>query len=342
VPPAARHRFLLADVFAAAAISSPAMTTAIALWLALGGAVAVYAGWAAVGVAEGANPWWYAAGAVVAYPLAVIAVTAFWFALAWLFRAKRPPRARIGVKDSARLFWNECWAIARFPRMALHRWLIREPRPRPAPAPVLLLHGVLCNAGVWYGFRKHLVARGIGPVYTLSYGPPLASIERFADQVARKINAIVRATGAQRVAIVGHSMGGIVARAYLRRYGAAKVASLITFGAPHHGSVHASLFPGICLGQLRPGNAWLAELNRAEDAAPIVRTVSIWSWHDSMVAPQTSGRLRGAENVELVGVGHNALLLDARVRALVTEELERCAQRPARASAPAATSVSPA
>ena len=50
-----------------------------------------------------------------------------------------------------------------------------------------------------------------------------------------------------------------------------------------------------------------------------------------MVAPQTSGRLRGARNVELIGVGHNALLSDQRVRALVAAELERVA-RDARAS----------
>ena len=45
----------------------------------------------------------------------------------------------------------------------------------------------------------------------------------FADQVAAKIDAILAATGAARVAIVGHSMGGLVARAYLRRHGARKV-----------------------------------------------------------------------------------------------------------------------
>ncbi len=321
------------------------MTTAIALWLVLGSAVVAYARWAADAIVRGANPWWYVAGAIVAYPLAVAAITAFWFALAWIFRAQRPPHARIGITASARLFWNEACAIARFPRMALHRWLVRDPAPAPAPAPVLLIHGVLCNAGVWYGFRKDLAVRGLGPLYTISYGPPLASIELFADQVATKIDAIVAVTGASRVAIVGHSMGALVARAYLRRHGVAKVASVITFGAPNHGSVHAWLFPGSCLAQLRPGNAWLAELNRSEDAPPPVRMISIWSWHDSMVAPQTSGRLRGAENIELIGVGHNALLSDRRVRALVAAELERVARpegRGAEAQAAGATNVFPA
>jgi triacylglycerol esterase/lipase EstA (alpha/beta hydrolase family) len=239
------------------------------------------------------------------------------------------------------MFAGELLAIARSgPRMAVYRWLFRDPDPAPATAPVLLLHGVLCNAGVWRGMRAELIRRGIGPVYTMSYGPPLASIELFVDQVAAKVDAILAATGASRVSLVGHSMGALVARAYLRRFGAAKVASLLSLGTPHHGSVHAWLFPGICLGQLRPGNAWLEELNRTEGAPPPVRLTSVWSWHDSMVAPQTSARLAGAENVELHGIGHNALIADRRVYAIVVRELAEVARQFARRP-PEATSESP-
>jgi triacylglycerol esterase/lipase EstA (alpha/beta hydrolase family) len=306
------------------------MTTAIVLWLLTGGAVAAYVGWASVAVAAGANPWGYVLGAALAYVAAMFAVTTAWFALAWFFRSPRPPPARIGMAECVRMFWNEVRAIARSgPRMAAYRWLFRDPAPAPAQAPVLLLHGVLCNAGVWRGLRADLIARDIGPVYTLSYGPPFASIDVFADQVATKVDAILRATGAARVALVGHSMGGIVARAYLRRHGPARTASVLTIGAPHHGSVHAWLFPGICLGQLRPGNDWLAELNRAESAPSPVRMLSLWSWHDSMVAPQTSARLAGAENIEVIGIGHNALLGDPRIYALVAEELARVAREAA-------------
>ena len=45
-----------------------------------------------------------------------------------------------------------------------------------------------------------------------------------------------------------------------------------------------------------------------------------------MVAPQTSARLAGAENIALIGIGHNALLGDRRVYAIVTEELRRVAR----------------
>ena len=91
-------------------------------------------------------------------------------------------------------------------------------------------------------------------------------------------------------------------------------------GAPQAGSVHARLFPGVSLSQIRPGSAWLAGLNAAP-LPPSLPVVSIWSWHDSMVAPQLSARLPGVRDVELAGVGHNALLTDPEVARLVAEEL---------------------
>ena len=307
------------------------MVTAFTLALAvLAGAVA-YVLWAAHEVAGGANVLWFVAGAPVAALAVPALLTMIWFTLAWRFGAERPPTARIGTAGLLRLYGRELLVIASsIPRMIGYRWLMADPPPAPAAAPVLLLHGVLCNAGVWHAMKKYLAARGIGPIYALSYGPPLASIDLFADQTAEKIDAILAATGARQVVLVGHSMGGVVARAYLRRYGGAKVRRLITIGTPHHGSVHAYMFPGVALSQLRPRNPWLSELGTADaDAMPPI--VSLWSWHDSMVAPQTSSVLDRAENIALMGIAHNALLSDPQVQARVAKEITS-----------ASTSVSPA
>ncbi len=298
------------------------MLTAITLCLVYLGGAAVYAAVAWHAIAQGAAPGWFIAGAFLLYFGAPALAAACWFAVAWIWRTPRPPAQQIGPAATVALYLDEARAITRNgPRMAFGWWRLRDPRPVPAPVPILLLHGVLCNGGVWRAWIPRLVARGLGPVYTLSYGPPLASIELFAEQMAARIDAILAATRAQKVALVGHSMGGLVARAYLRRYGDAKVRSLVTLGTPHHGSMHAWLFPGTCLSQMRPGSGWLAELNRDDHRAPAVPVVAVWSWHDSMVAPQASARLDSATNVELIGIGHNALLHDARVFELAAVEL---------------------
>ena len=268
-------------------------------------------------------PAWVAASVPLAYAVIVALFVASYFALAWMWRAPRPPQARIGPAATLQLVWHEYLAILASPlRMILFRVLVPAPAPAPAALPVLLLHGVLCNAGVWANLLRLLRRRGIGPVYALSYGPPLASIEVFVRQVESFIARIRAETGAAQVMIVTHSMGGLVALAYLRRCGSAAVRRLVTIGAPYQGSSHARLFAGTSLTQLRPQSEWLTELDaHAPAGGPPV--VSIWSWHDSMVTPQTSSILPGATNVALTGVGHNALLGDPGVLARVVEEYRR-------------------
>jgi pimeloyl-ACP methyl ester carboxylesterase len=307
------------------------VVTAVTLLVVFFGAVAAYVAWAAQAVASGVAPGWLVAGAIAIYVAIYVASAAFSFALAWIYRTPRPPQYRIGAIAALRLYACEAAAMAKLhPRMAFGWWAMRDPPARPAQAPVLLVHGVLCNAGAWLGVLPRLAAACDNPVYTLSYSPPQASIEVFAEQLAAKIDAIREATGAETVTLVAHSMGGLVARAYLRRHGPQRVRGVVTIGTPHHGSVHAWLFPGVCFDEMRPGSAWLAELNRNEAAGPPVRIVALWSWHDSMVAPQASATLEGADNVGLTGIGHNSLVEHPAVIARIVDEL-RGAEREAQA-----------
>jgi len=296
--------------------------TAIALLLLLVAGAAGYASWAAHRVAHGDPAWWFVAGAPLAYLLPVLLLVSLWFTLSWIWRTPRPPEFRLGPAACARLFLGEVGAVAlSWPLLVAHRLLIADPVAAPGRRPLLLVHGVGVNDGVWFALRRNLSRRGLGPVYTINYGPPLAGIEHFAGQLAARIEAICAATGAERVALIAHSMGGLVARAYLRRFGAARVEQLITIGTPHHGSMLAYTFPGCCLAQMHPGNPWLVELNREESGRAPVPITSIWSRHDSMVAPQGSSVLRNAENIALVGIAHNALLGEKAVVELVATEV---------------------
>jgi pimeloyl-ACP methyl ester carboxylesterase len=305
------------------------MWTAIALWILTCGGAAIYIAWATQLAARGTPVWVLAIGALALYLALILVFTATYFGVAWIYRARRPREAQIGVAATLSLFANEYLALAGSARrMMFYKLLVRDPpSSSPAATPVLLLHGVLCNAGVWLRLSRVLAAARISPVYTMSYGPPLASIELFADQLAAKIDAILAATGARSVVVVSHSMGGLVALAYCRRFGAAKIRRLISLGAPYHGSIHARFCPGVCLAQIRPASRWLDLLHATLFALPPV--FSIWSWHDSMVAPQTSAELADAENITLVGVGHNALLADrdaaAQVVALIRQAQDESA-----------------
>ena len=298
--------------------------TALLLAAALVAGAAGYVSWASHCIAHGAAAWWFVAGAPLAYFAPALLLVPLWLTLSWIWRTPRSPEARLGFAAMLRLFVTEVWAVAAaWPLMALHRLLIRDPLPAPAARPVLLVHGVLVNDGVWLGLRRFLSRHDVAPVYTVNYGPPLANIEWFAEQLNARVEAIRAATGAKRVVLVGQSMGGLVARAYLRRFGAQHVAMLITIGTPHHGSMLAYIFPGSCLAQMHPGNPWLAGLNADEVAPAPVPITSIWSRHDSMVAPQASSVLGNARNVALIGIAHNALVSDRQVLEIVAREIGR-------------------
>ena len=62
--------------------------------------------------------------------------------------------------------------------------------------------------------------------------------------------------------------------------------------------------------------------NREQRVSP---SVSIWSWHDSMVTPQTSSRIDWGDNVVLAGIAHNALLDHPDVREKTVAQIETAA-----------------
>jgi triacylglycerol esterase/lipase EstA (alpha/beta hydrolase family) len=123
------------------------------------------------------------------------------------------------------------------------------------------------------------------------------------------------------VAIVAHSMGGLVARAWMRDHGTAALARLITLGTPHHGTALARFGLGRNAVQMRTGSAWLRLLSAGEDPAARALVTSLYTHHDNIVSPRESGHLPGARNLEFGGVGHVALGSNPRVLAAVMQEL---------------------
>jgi triacylglycerol lipase len=183
--------------------------------------------------------------------------------------------------------------------------------------PVLLIHGYLCNRGLWWWLRRRLRAAGIG-VATVNLEPPLASIQTLAANLHERIEAVVSETGAHQLVLVGHSMGGLVARAYLARHGAARVVRLATLASPHHGSVMARFGPGKNAREMEPDSAFIAKLPPAD---PRVPTSSMWSPTDNFVAPQDSARLAGAIDIVLPHCTHLALLFSPQVFEALRVEL---------------------
>ena len=206
-----------------------------------------------------------------------------------------------------------------FPR-AFVRPVPRLPRD-PATLPVLLVHGYMCNSGIWAGMQRFLESRGVNGC-THDLEPLDADIDAYVSGLEQRIEALCAATGAAKLVVVAHSMGGLAARAYLRARGGARVAKLVTLGTPHHGTLLARIGIGTNARQMEPGSDWLAGLGRA--APPGVPVASIYSAHDNIVVPQESAALEGAANVRLSGIGHVSLPFTRSVQERVLGEILAC------------------
>lgn len=293
--------------------------------------------WTALGTWLARSHRWSVPGAVV---LAVAGLAGFRLLLvcltlgiSWQARSPRAPGERLGPAGIVRLVAGEWRAMLAntFLWLPFERIVLRaDPPLAPDPrVPVVVVHGYLSNRGTLVGLARALDAAGIGPVFVPTLPAIFAPIETFAGHLERVVREVTEATGQPRVVLVCHSMGGLMARAYLRDHGAARVAGLVTLGSPHHGTVIAALGSGRNARQMRTGSAFLRDLAQAEGGAgPGCPALSIYTVHDNLVAPQDSSRLPWARNVCLHGVAHLAMLLDARVHQAVLGELASLGARP--------------
>lgn len=183
--------------------------------------------------------------------------------------------------------------------------------PLAARVPVLLVHGLVDNRSIFAAMRRSLRRRGFASVCTWNYSPMLDDAARGAADLGRQIERICAQTGHDRIHVVGHSLGGLVARYHLQRQdGAQRIRSLVTLGTPHQGTVLAHLLPTPLVRQLRPGSPLLREL--AEPAPGFATPVTaIYSDLDQLVLPTNAARCEhpdiGARNVLVRGVGHMSL-----------------------------------
>lgn len=198
-----------------------------------------------------------------------------------------------------------------------HQRGLFESSVEAAGTPILLLHGMVDNRSIFHVLRRSLRRRGFVAVTAMNYSPLLSDVRRAAHQLALQVERLCSETGYERIHIVGHSLGGIIARYYVQRMGGdERVHTLVTLGSPHGGTRVARLLPRRVARQVLPGSRLMRELAAP---APDCRTrfVAFWGELDQIVVPMTSARVDHpdlrADNRFVSGVGHLSLPIDGRV-----------------------------
>lgn len=204
-------------------------------------------------------------------------------------------------------------------------WTVAQPVVLPATGatvrtPVVLVHGYLCNHRIWDDIASDLRAQG-HTVLAVNLEPLFTSIDRYAPTVEAAVNELCRHTGASQVALVGHSMGGLAIRAWMRAHGSQRVARVLTLGTPHAGT---RIAPGTQTPngrQMQWQSPWLADLSAGESQATRALIRIALTSQDNIVYPQQAQVLPGLQATVFCGMGHLQMCLDPAVMAWVREQL---------------------
>ncbi len=186
-----------------------------------------------------------------------------------------------------------------------------------AGTPILLLHGMVDNRSVFTLLRRGLRRRGFGRVLTLNYSPVTNDVRAAARRLALEVETLCETTGYERIHVVGHSMGGLIARYYVQCLGGdERVDTLVTLATPHAGTATAYLVGTTLTRQLRPGSDLMRELE-APAAGCRTRFIAYWSDLDQMIVPQRRARLvhpdLSVRNHLVRGAGHMSLPVSPRL-----------------------------
>ncbi|MBW3595067.1 MAG: lipase, partial [Actinobacteria bacterium] len=185
------------------------------------------------------------------------------------------------------------------------------------PLPVILVHGYGGTPSSLATIEQRLRAEGRDVVSVAlpdgGTGDILAS--------ARVVDEAVRATGSDVVDVIGFSMGGVVARAYVAELGgAAHTRYVMTLASPHHGTKIAGFAviadPSACTGaceQLAPDSAFLDDLNEPDETPEGPAFVTVWTDKDETVTPPESAELDGALNIRIQDVCPDAPIAHGEV-----------------------------
>ena len=270
------------------------------------GALAIAALWAWA-CARAGHPGWAVGGALLivgGYAL----VLGLEFALLRRAHGDDDPTPRATAAQLLRAWWGEvrsaplvfCWRQPFFSRA--------HPDLLPADAAgrrgVLLVHGFVCNRGLWNPWLQRLRQAGV-PVVAVNLEPVFGSIDDYVACVEAGVQRLQQATGLAPV-VVAHSMGGLALRRWWAEQGAddQRVHHAITIGTPHRGTWLARFAMTPNGRQMQQASRWLQALAAREPATRAARFTCFYSHCDNIVFPPATGTLPGADNRHVVGAAH--------------------------------------
>ena len=144
--------------------------------------------------------------------------------------------------------------------------------------------------------------------------------------LAQKLAAYIDAQlpSSTHFAVVGFSMGCLIARTYLQQLGgAARAYAFFAISGPHHGSWLAYGYPGQGCREMRRGSAFLQQLAQSVDALTPLPLFAYRTPFDLMVLPSRSAHWPQAHNKVVPTLLHRGMVSSKVVAEDIIGQLAR-------------------
>ncbi len=179
--------------------------------------------------------------------------------------------------------------------------------------PILLVHGYLHNSSGWAYHKYHYKKAGYDNIFTVNLGHPLQSIDAYVEKLEKKIASIKEITGSDKIRLVGHSMGGIVASKYALAH-QEEIEDLVTLGSPLQGTHMGKIGIGQCTNEMTYGSEYTKTVSE-ELVESNIRRYHLGSKADIVILPAASSIINddGSRSKYYKNLGHLSFLLSDRV-----------------------------
>lgn len=202
-----------------------------------------------------------------------------------------------------------------------------ETAPAEPRVPVLLVPGWSDGLAQLEPLRRRFLEAGwdSASVAMLEFRDPVGSNREHAREIAIAAAELRAATGAWRIDVVAHSMGGLALRYHLRRRDApaGAVRRVVFLATPHFGTWSSLVAWGDGAREMYPGSDFLMTLMDGRPVPHGIEALTVRTPLDLHILPSESAAIPGVRDVEVCCPTHAGLLDDDDVFAVVETFLTR-------------------
>ncbi len=215
--------------------------------------------------------------------------------------------------------------VVLFYPLGFFRSLRRPKTPSPSGPVIVLVHGLYHNPSAWMVMKRRLINAGFTNVFAFSYRSFFTSFETVLEKFERFLDSLPYSPD-RPLLLVGHSLGGLVSRAYAQNRAGGRVpAGIVTLGTPHSGSKMVAFGIGGLAKSIGYGEPLFERLDLVGDVATCTAE-AIFSPADNLVLPPESLQPpTGWGRYETAPMSHIAMLYSKEVADRVIETINNAA-----------------